>query len=113
MPNEKSPGNDGLTKEFFATFQPKVKRPFLQCILHSFSEEELCTSQGQAIIKLIEKKDNDKRLIQNWRRISLLNIDAKIFPKLYQNVSRMFFRHLSHIINLFMLMKDSLVKVDA
>ena len=48
MPNDKSPGNDGLIEEFLATF--------LSCILHSFGKEELCTSQRQAIIKLIEKK---------------------------------------------------------
>ena len=41
----------------------------------------MCTSQRQAIIKLIEKKDKDKRLIQNWRPISLLNVDVKIIPK--------------------------------
>ena len=81
MPNDKSPGNDGLTKEFFETFWSEVKKPFLLCVLHSFDKEELCTSQRQAIIKLIEKKDKDKRLIQNWRPISLLNVDVKIISK--------------------------------
>ena len=41
----------------------------------------LSTSQRQAIIKLIEKKDKDKRLIKNWRPISLLNVDLKIASK--------------------------------
>ena len=31
MPNDKSPGNDGLTKEFFETFWSEVKKPFLLC----------------------------------------------------------------------------------
>ena len=64
MSNDKS-GNDDLTKESFETFWSEVKKPFLSCILHSFGKEELDTSQGQAIIKLIKKKDKDKRLIQN------------------------------------------------
>ena len=38
----------------------------------------LSVSQRQAIIKLIEKPNNDKRLIQNWMPISLLNVDQKI-----------------------------------
>ena len=67
MPNDKSPGNDGLNKEFFGKFQSEVKKPFLSCVLHSFRREKLCTSQRQAIIKLIKKKkkDKDKRLIRN------------------------------------------------
>ena len=56
MPNDKSPGNDGLTKEFFETFWSEVKKKFLSWVPHSFDKVELCTSQRQAIIKLIEKK---------------------------------------------------------
>ena len=41
----------------------------------------LRTSQRQAIIKLIEKKDRDKRFMKNWRPISLLNVDLKIISK--------------------------------
>ena len=41
----------------------------------------LSISQRQAIIKLIEKKDRDKRFIKNWRPISLLNVDLKIISK--------------------------------
>ena len=41
---------------------------------------ELRISQKQAVSKHIEKK-TDKRLIKNWRLISLLNIDAKLISK--------------------------------
>ena len=60
MPNDKYPRNDGLTKEFCETFWSEVKKTFLSCILHSFGKKELCTSQRQAIIKLIEKKTQIK-----------------------------------------------------
>ena len=56
MPNDKSPENDGLTKEFFKTFWSELKKAFSSCVSHSFDKGELCTSQRQAIIKLIEKK---------------------------------------------------------
>ena len=42
---------------------------------------KLSTSQRQAVIKLIEKKDKDKKLIKNWRPISLLNVDTKLISK--------------------------------
>ena len=58
MSNDKSPRNDGLTKEFFETFWSKVKKKKLSCVSHSFDKGELCTSQRQAIIKLIKKKDS-------------------------------------------------------
>ena len=78
MSNDKSPGHDDLTKEFLKHFGLKLKKPFLSCVSHSFEKGELCTSQRQAIIKLIEKKkDKDKRLIKNWSPISLLNVDKK------------------------------------
>ena len=38
-------------------------------------------SQRQAIIKLIAKKGRDKKFVENWRPISLLNMDMKIFSK--------------------------------
>ena len=47
-------------------------------IQQSFVAGELSTSQKQAIIKLIEKKDRDKRFIKNWRPISLLNVNMKL-----------------------------------
>ena len=50
-------------------------------ITKSYQNGELSTSQKQAIIKLIEKKDKDKKLIKNWRSISLLNIDIKLISK--------------------------------
>ena len=37
---------------------------------------QLSTSQCQAIITLIEKEERDRRLIQNCRPISFMNVDA-------------------------------------
>ena len=62
VPNDKSLGNDSLTKEFFETLT------FL-CVLHSFGKEDFCTSQRQAIIKLIEKKTKIKEKFKIWGQV--------------------------------------------
>ena len=38
-------------------------------------------SQKQAVITLIEQKGKDRSLLENWRPISLVNVDAKIMSK--------------------------------
>ena len=77
MSNDKSPGSDGLTKEFYETFWEEIRIPLCNSITKSYQNGELSTSQRQAVIKLIEKKDKDKKLINNSRPISLLNVDTK------------------------------------
>ena len=85
MLNDKSPSNDGLTKEFYEVFWDDLKTPLISSFKSAFFKGELSNSQKQAVIKLIDKKDKDKRLIQNWRPISLLNIDLKILSKALAN----------------------------
>ena len=85
MSKNKSPGNDGLTKEFYEVFWEDLKIPFIPSFKSAFDKGELSNFQKQAVIKLIEKKDKDKRLIQNWILISLLNVDLKILSKALAN----------------------------
>ena len=66
MENNKSPGNDGLTTEFYRTFWNEVKILLLLGIEKTYLVKQLRASQKPAIIKLIEKKGHDKRYIQNW-----------------------------------------------
>ena len=81
MPKNKLPGNDGLTKEFYEKYWDDLKKPFIAPLRKSFLKEELSKSEKQAVIRLIEKKDKDKRYIRNWRPLSLLNTDMKIISK--------------------------------
>ena len=81
MQNNKSPGNDGLTKEFYETFWNEVKHPFMNSIMEAREKKKLSTPQRQAVIMLIEKKERDKPFIKYWRPISLLNVDYKIIAK--------------------------------
>ena len=81
MQNNKSPGNDGITKEFYETFWKEIKGPFQNSIKKGYLVGKLSISQRQAITKLIEKKERDKRFAKNWHPISLLNVDLKIISK--------------------------------
>ena len=93
-----------LLKNFLNYFGPNLKSHFYDVFytLIAFT---------QAIKNLIEKKKGtDKRLIQNWRPISMLNAYVKI-------ISKALSKHLKNILpslvsfNLLMLIRDSLVKV--
>ena len=79
--NNKSPGNDGVTKEFYCCFWNDIKYIFMKSLCESKKLKQLCVSQKQAIIKLLEKSNKDKRYVANWRPISLLDIDSKIISK--------------------------------
>ena len=77
----KTPGNDGLAVEFYFAFWPLVGKCLVECLNFAHRHGELSTSQKQAMITLLEKKDKDKRLLKNWRPISLINVDVKIASK--------------------------------
>ena len=81
MPSNKSPGNDGLSKEFFETFWEEIKDVYINSLKQAKIKNTLSISQRQAVIKILEKKDRDKRFVKNWRPISFLNVDTKILSK--------------------------------
>ena len=81
MQGGKSPGNDGLGKEFYIHFWNQVSGPLFSSFMEAKAKGVLSPSQRQAIIRLLAKKDRDKRYIENWRPISLLNVDTKILSK--------------------------------
>ena len=59
--NNKSPGNDGLTVEFYKAFWQVLGKLMVDSLNYSYDHGELSNSQKEAIITLIEKKDKDKR----------------------------------------------------
>ena len=79
--NGKSPGNDGITREFYIVFWKQISQPLFESLIDGKNKGFLSASQRQAVIKLLEKKSRDKRLIINWRPISLINFDTKLLSK--------------------------------
>ena len=79
--NNKSPGNDGIPIEFYKTCWNLISDSFIECVNESFKFGEMSNTQRKAVITLIEKQGKDGTLMENWRPISLINVDAKIISK--------------------------------
>ena len=79
--DNKSPGEDGFTAEFYKYFFDLLGVDLISSLNQAFEVGELSISQRRGVITLIPKEDSDLLDLQNWRPITLLNIDYKIAPK--------------------------------
>ena len=85
----------GLSVEFHKQFWCWIDKPMVQCFNTAFTIGELSTSQCQAVITVLDK-GKDRSLIENWRPISLLNVDYKIISKTIANRLKVVLSKLIH-----------------
>ena len=78
MKNEKSPGTDGFTAEFTNFLGWILGNEVLKSLNEAFYTGELSTTQKQGIITLLPKNNKPREFIQNWRPITLLNVEYKL-----------------------------------
>ena len=81
MKLNKSPGLDGLTVEFYKAFWNTIGPILVSALNESYNTKELSYTQKQSVFSLLFKKGDPENL-ENWRPISLLNIDYKIIAKI-------------------------------
>ena len=82
MANNKSPGSDGFTIDFYKFFWPDLKDIVYNSLKYALESGSLSIEQKRGVINLIPKSGKDLRFLSNWRPISLLNTDYKILAKL-------------------------------
>ena len=76
----RSPGLDGLPYEFYETFFDIIHKE-LNLIINEALDNDIPPEFVEGIIVLIPK-DNNTFEIENWRPITLLNADYKIFSRI-------------------------------
>ena len=81
LKNGKCPGIDGLPIEWYKVFWGRIKSVFHKVVTEILETEKLHLSARRGLITLLEKLERDPLFINNWRPISLLCSDYKIFAK--------------------------------
>ena len=92
---ESAPGPDGLTPKLFQTFKEEFSLMFQKMFEHAADGNNLPMAFNQAFIRLLPKS-GDLTTLKNWRPISLINTDSKIFSAVIANRMKSSLREIIH-----------------
>lgn len=81
MNKNKCPGTDGLPVEFYLKFWPILATTIHRLFQTIVERRELNRSAKESVTSLMDKPSKDPLIVMNWRPLSLLNTDYKLYAK--------------------------------
>ena len=85
MKNNKTPGLDGFTVEFFKFFWIDIGHFVHRSVNYAYRTGSLSVTQKQGIITCLPKPNKSRENLKNWRPISLLNVIYKLASTVISN----------------------------
>uniref|UniRef100_A0A670K5V5 Reverse transcriptase domain-containing protein n=1 Tax=Podarcis muralis TaxID=64176 RepID=A0A670K5V5_PODMU len=92
----KAPGPDGFTAGYYKEMKSILVEPLKEIMNNTLRRGEIPETWKEAYITFIPKQDADRTLVKNYRPISLLNVDYKIFAGILAKRMKMVLSEIIH-----------------
>ena len=95
-PKNRSPGPDGFTEEVYQTFREELMPILLKLFQKLQRKEHLQTHSTRQLSPWYQNQTKTTHKKENYRPISLMNIDAKVLNKILANRIQKHIKKLIH-----------------
>ena len=78
-------GPDGFSTNFYKKLWPELKHHLHSALMKVVHDNQMFESALQGVVSLMEKPQKNALTILNWRPLTMLNTDYKIYAKMLAN----------------------------